>query len=36
MLVVGEAVSRRQGWSEGALESVENVLNKSWINTYNC
>jgi len=36
MLVVGEAVSRRQGWSEGALESVENALNKSWINTYNC
>lgn len=36
MLVVGEAVSRRQGWSEGALESVENVLSKSWINTYNC
>jgi protoporphyrinogen oxidase len=36
MLVVGEAVSRRQGWSEGALESVENVLTKSWINTYNC
>lgn len=36
MLVVGEDVSRRQGWSEGALESVENVLNKSWINTFNC
>jgi len=31
MLVVGEAVSRRQGWSEGALESVEDVLSKSWI-----
>jgi len=36
MLVVGEDVSRRQGWTEGALESVANVLNKSWIDTYNC
>ena len=36
LLVVGEAVSRRQGWSEGALESVENILTKTWINTYNC
>lgn len=27
MLVVGEAVSRYQGWVEGALESVEKVLN---------
>ena len=35
ILVVGEAVSRRQGWSEGALESVENVIDKNWINTYN-
>jgi hypothetical protein len=33
MLVVGEAVSRYQGWVEGALESVEAVLNKKWINT---
>ena len=24
--VVGEAVSEHQGWCEGALESVENVL----------
>jgi hypothetical protein len=31
MLVVGELVSRRQGWVEGALESVDAVLNKSWI-----
>ena len=31
MLVVGEAVSRRQGWTEGALESVHAVLNKKWI-----
>ena len=36
MLVVGEDVSRRQGWTEGALESVANVLNKAWIDTYNC
>lgn len=33
MLVVGEAVSRRQGWTEGALESVHAVLNKRWINS---
>jgi len=31
ILVVGEAVSRRQGWTEGALESVEKVLHKDWI-----
>jgi len=31
MLVVGEAVSRYQGWVEGALESVKSVLNKKWI-----
>jgi hypothetical protein len=33
MLVVGEAVSRYQGWVEGALESVHSVLNKKWIKT---
>jgi hypothetical protein len=33
MLVVGEAVSTYQGWTEGALESVEAVLNKKWIQT---
>lgn len=33
MLVVGEAVSRYQGWVEGALESVESVLTKKWINS---
>jgi hypothetical protein len=32
ILVVGEAVSRNQGWSEGALESVKAVLTKKWIN----
>lgn len=31
MLVVGEAVSRYQGWVEGALESVKAVLTKNWI-----
>lgn len=31
MLVVGEVVSDDQGWSEGALRSVEKVLNKKWI-----
>lgn len=34
ILVVGEAVSRYQGWVEGALESVENVLTKNWIKTF--
>jgi len=36
MLVVGEAISRRQGWTEGALESVHAVLNNKWINNNNC
>jgi hypothetical protein len=31
ILVVGEAVSRYQGWTEGALMSVEAVLTKKWI-----
>lgn len=31
MLVVGEVVSRYQGWVEGALESVQAVLTKKWI-----
>lgn len=31
MLVVGEAVSMNQGWTEGALESVQMVLTKKWI-----
>jgi hypothetical protein len=31
MLVVGEVVSRDQGWTEGALESVEAVLNENWV-----
>lgn len=36
LLVVGEAVSRRQGWTEGALESVHAVLNKRWLSGENC
>jgi hypothetical protein len=35
MLVVGEAVSRYQGWVEGALESVKSVLTKQWIQSKN-
>ena len=31
ILVVGEAVSHNQGWTEGALESVKAVLTKKWI-----
>jgi len=31
MLVVGEAVSDDQGWSEGALRSVREVVTKKWI-----
>lgn len=31
MLVVGEVVSRYQGWVQGALESVNDVITKEWI-----
>jgi protoporphyrinogen oxidase len=31
MVVVGEMISRKQGWTEGALESVNAVLTKQWI-----
>jgi len=31
MLVLGEAVSMNQGWTEGALESVHSVLHTNWI-----
>jgi hypothetical protein len=34
MLVVGEAVSRYQGWVEGALMSVEAVLTRDWVSNY--
>lgn len=33
VLVVGEVVSHNQGWVEGALESVKNVLTKKWIHS---
>jgi len=33
VLVVGEVVARNHGWTEGALKSVETVLNKKWIIT---
>jgi len=33
ILVVGEAVSKHQGWTEGALESVNAVLDKKWVQT---
>jgi hypothetical protein len=32
ILVVGEVVSKHQGWVEGALESVNLVVTKKWIN----
>ena len=35
MLVVGEVVSSNQGWTEGALDSVDKVLTKKWL-TSNC
>lgn len=35
ILVVGEVVSNDQGWSEGALDSVEKVVTKQWINNKN-
>jgi len=31
ILVVGEMISKNQGWVEGALESVEGVLTSEWI-----
>lgn len=31
VLVVGEVVSKHQGWVEGALESVESVLTRKWM-----
>jgi hypothetical protein len=31
MLIVGEMVSLNQGWVEGALESVEQVVTKQWV-----
>lgn len=31
MRIVGELISMNQGWVEGALESVENIINEEWI-----
>ena len=31
MRIVGEMISMKQGWTEGALESVENVIDRSWV-----
>ena len=31
MLVVGECISRDQGWTKGALDSVEAVVTKRWV-----
>jgi hypothetical protein len=31
VLVVGEVVAENQGWTEGALESVEKVVTKKWV-----
>ena len=36
ILVVGEVVSKHQGWVEGALESVEVGLNKKWLLNKTC
>lgn len=36
ILVVGEVVSKNQGWTEGALESVEVGLNKKWLLNKTC
>ena len=35
MLVVGEMISMNQGWTQGALESVEAVVTKKWVDS-NC
>lgn len=32
ILVVGEMISRKHGWTEGALESVEKVVTQKWLN----
>jgi hypothetical protein len=33
MLIVGEVISTHQGWVEGALESVETVIDRKWVNS---
>lgn len=32
IVVVGEVVSRNQGWTEGALQSVKAVITRKWVN----
>jgi len=34
MLVVGEMISMNQGWTQGALESVDAVVTKKWVDKY--
>jgi hypothetical protein len=36
ILVVGEVISKNQGWTEGALDSVNKVLTRKWIEKSNC
>jgi hypothetical protein len=31
MVVVGEMIALNQGWVEGSLDSVENVVTQKWI-----
>jgi hypothetical protein len=31
MVVVGEMISMNQGWTQGALESVDAVVTKKWV-----
>jgi hypothetical protein len=33
VIIVGEVVSRYQGWTHGALESVKTVLSRHWVKT---
>ena len=34
MLVVGEMISKNQGWTQGALESVDAVVTKKWVDKH--
>ena len=36
ILVVGEVISTNQGWVEGALESVKQVVHTKWIKSNDC
>ena len=33
MLIVGEMISENQGWTQGALDSVEKVVTQKWVTT---